>query len=111
LRNPVKATAVCIPIYISKILAAVYIPPGPAWIDADIIEVSSRKYKPVLAGDLNVKTRIWNSAVSEPSDEKFFYLAKIISKIQRHNIPLINLLRKMVTYSILRSIRISDYHM
>jgi hypothetical protein len=75
----IETTAVCIPVYISEILlTAFYKSPDRAWIDADIIEVLSCRHKPVLAGDLNVKNCVWNSAVSEPSGETFFnYLAKI----------------------------------
>jgi hypothetical protein len=73
---------VCILIYISEIfVAAVHKSPGRAWIDADIFQVLSRRHKSVLASDLNVKNRVWNSGVSELSGEKFLIIwRKLIRK-------------------------------
>jgi hypothetical protein len=52
-------------------LAAVYKSPGRTWSDADIAELLSLRHKCISAGDLNAKHSTWNSAVSNPSDEKF----------------------------------------
>jgi endonuclease/exonuclease/phosphatase family metal-dependent hydrolase len=66
---------VCIPIGNSGILlAAVYKSPGRTWSDADIAELLSLRHKCILAGDLNAKHPSWNSAVSNPSDEKLLQL-------------------------------------
>jgi hypothetical protein len=73
--NALEATGVCTPIGNSELLlAAVYKSPGKAWIDADIIELLKFRRKSVLAGDLNAKHPLWNSAVSNPSGKKLFDL-------------------------------------
>jgi hypothetical protein len=70
-----NATGVCIPIANSEVLiAAAYKSPGRAWSDADIIEFLSFRCKSILAGDLNAKHLLWNSAVSNPSGEKLLHL-------------------------------------
>jgi exonuclease III len=67
----VEATGVCIPIGTSEILlAAVYKSPGRAWSDTDITKLLSFRPKSILVGDLNAKNPFWNSAVSNPSDDK-----------------------------------------
>jgi hypothetical protein len=67
----IEATGVCIPIDNSAILlASVYKTPDRAWCDTDITELSSFRHKSILAGDLNAKHPLWNSAVSNPSGEK-----------------------------------------
>jgi hypothetical protein len=53
-----EATAVCIPTDNSEIrvlLAAVFKPPGPAWIAADVAELLSFRTKSILACDGNAK--------------------------------------------------------
>jgi exonuclease III len=67
----VEATGVCIPIGNQDVLiAAVYKSPGCTWNDADISELLGFRHKSILAGDLNAKHPSWNSAVSNPSDQK-----------------------------------------
>jgi hypothetical protein len=71
----VDATGVCIPIGNSEILlAAVYKSPGRAWCDADITELLSFRPISILAGDLNGRNPFWNSALSNPSGDKFLQL-------------------------------------
>jgi hypothetical protein len=87
----VEATGVCIPIGNSEVLlAAVYKSPGHAWSDTDITELLSFRPKSILAGDLNAKNQLWNSAVSNPSGDKLLHL------FQPHNAPLIIPLAEMV---------------
>jgi hypothetical protein len=61
---------VCIPIGNSEVLlASVCKSPGRAWTDADITKLLSFRRNAILAGDLNAKHPLWNSAVSNPSGE------------------------------------------
>jgi hypothetical protein len=67
----VEARGVCLPIGNCEVLlASVYISPGRAWSEAEIIELLSFTHKSILAGDLNAKHPFWNSTVSNPSGEK-----------------------------------------
>jgi hypothetical protein len=71
----VEATGVCIPIDNSEILLAVsYKSPCRTWTDEDIIELLSFRHKSILGGDLSVKHPFWNSALSNPTDEKLLGL-------------------------------------
>jgi hypothetical protein len=55
------------PIGNSEVLfAAVYKSPGRVRNDAGIIELLSFRLKSILAGNLNVKHPVWNSALSNP---------------------------------------------
>jgi hypothetical protein len=56
------------------LLAAVYKPPGKPWGDEDVINLLNLRNKSLLAGDLNAKNIVWNSQVSNPSDEKLLAL-------------------------------------
>jgi hypothetical protein len=40
------------------------------WNDADITELLTFRWQSILAGDINGKHPVWNSAVSNPSGEK-----------------------------------------
>jgi exonuclease III len=76
--DSIEATGVCIPIGNSELLlTAVYKSPGKAWRDAVIIELLKFRRKSVLAGDLNAKHPVWNSAVSNPSGKKLLDLFDI----------------------------------
>jgi hypothetical protein len=52
----------------------VYKSPGRTWSDADIAKLLSVRHKCILAGDMNAIHPSWNSAVSNPSDEKLLQL-------------------------------------
>jgi hypothetical protein len=68
-------TGACIPTGNSEVLlASLYKSPGHAWIYAVITELLSVRRKSVLAGDLNAKHPLWNSAVPNPSGERIMAL-------------------------------------
>jgi hypothetical protein len=71
----IEATGVCIPIGNSELLlSALYKSPGRAWRDTNIIDLLKFRRKSVVAGDLNAKYPVWNSAVSNPSGKKLLDL-------------------------------------
>jgi hypothetical protein len=60
-----EATVICIPIGNREILlVAVYKHLHRAWSDADVINLLNLRKKSLLAGDLNAKSPVWNSQVS-----------------------------------------------
>jgi hypothetical protein len=56
------------------LLKAVYKSPGRAWSDADITELLSFRPTSISAGDLNAKTSVSNSTLSNPLGEKLLCL-------------------------------------
>jgi hypothetical protein len=98
----IEATGVCIPIGNSELpLAAIYKSPGHAWNDEDVSEISRVKHKSLLAEDLNAQHPFWNSVVSNPSGAKIMNLLHINEHEISAHVPLITLLREMVTCSVL----------
>jgi hypothetical protein len=71
----IEATRVCILIGNSEILlAAIYKSAGRAWSDANFPVLLNIRNKCILAGDMNAKEKIWNSAVSNPSGKELLKL-------------------------------------
>jgi hypothetical protein len=73
----IQATGICIPLGNTELLAAVYKPPGHAWNEANTTGLLNFRHKSVLAGDLNSKHPVWNSAASNYSGEKLLELFDI----------------------------------
>jgi hypothetical protein len=102
----VEGTWACIPIGNCEILlGAVCKSPGHACSDFDFFELLSFRHKSILAGDQNVNLPFWNSAVSNRSCEKLLGLFDANEFEMPH--PLF-FLRKVVTFSKLWPVRISD---
>jgi hypothetical protein len=76
----VEAVEVCIQIENMKVLLAVlYTSPSLAWSEADVTELLIFRHKSLVAGDLDVKYPLENSAASNASGEKLLELIDINS--------------------------------
>jgi len=109
----IEAKGVCTPTGNSQmLLAAVYRPPGRAWIDPNVTDLLSFRTKSLLVGDLNAKNPIWNSQVSNlQARNSWTYLIIITFKFQCLILPSTIRHKDMAVYLILWSFKMSIYQM